>query len=120
MRKLYLTVGAALCVFGTPAFATTGSFQAQSPLAGMALASQIEMTGAVLVPGPHSAAILLAQKAGPTTPPGNSGSNGNDNGEHGKKPECDTVSPSHPCKGNNGFGNGGGDGSPNGFPDGNR
>ena len=36
------------------------------------------------------------------------------------KDKCSVVSPSKPCKGNNGFGNGGGDGSPNGKPDGNR
>jgi hypothetical protein len=36
------------------------------------------------------------------------------------KPKCNVVSPSKPCKGNNGFGNGGNDGSPNGFPDDNR
>jgi hypothetical protein len=33
------------------------------------------------------------------------------------KPQCNDVSPTHPCKGNNGFGNGGGDGSPNGKDD---
>lgn len=115
MRKLLLTAGTALCVFGTPAFATTGAFQAQGPLAGMALAIQSEMTGAVLVPGPHRAAILLAQKGGPTVPPGNSGSNGNDQGQDNLA-KCETATPSHPCKGNNGFGNGGNDGSPNNFP----
>ena len=36
------------------------------------------------------------------------------------KPQCDVVSPSKPCKGNNGFGNGGNDGSPNGKQDDNR
>ena len=33
------------------------------------------------------------------------------------KPQCDDVSPTRPCKGNNGFGNGGDDGSPNGKQD---
>jgi hypothetical protein len=36
------------------------------------------------------------------------------------KPQCDVASPTKPCKGNNGFGNGGGDGSPNGKEDVNR
>ena len=33
------------------------------------------------------------------------------------KPQCNDVSPTKPCKGNNGFGNLGGDGSPNGKED---
>jgi hypothetical protein len=44
----------------------------------------------------------------------------NDNEDKDDKKKCKVVSPSKPCKGNNGFGNGGNDGSPNGFPDDNR
>jgi hypothetical protein len=33
------------------------------------------------------------------------------------KPPCNVVTPTKPCKGNNGFGNLGGDGSPNGKED---
>jgi hypothetical protein len=107
MRKFLLVAGTAVCVFGTPAFAATGAFQAQGQSAGIATT--------VASPG----AILVAQNGPPTSPPGNSGSNGNqdhtNNGKSGK-PECSVVSPSHPCLGNNGFGNGGNDGSPNGMP----
>lgn len=121
MRKFLLVAGAAVCVFGTPAFATTGASQAQGQSAGIAASVAIpgQEFGTFLVPGTRDGAILVAQKGPPTTPPGNSGTNGNNNGNNGKsgKPICDTISPSHPCQGNNGFGNGGNDGSPNGMQD---
>jgi hypothetical protein len=122
MRKFLLVTGAAICVLGTPAFATTGTFQAQGQSVGIAASVAIpdQVTGSFLVPGTRDGAILVAQNGPPTSPPGNSGSNGNqdhtNNGKSGK-PECSVVSPSHPCLGNNGFGNGGGDGSPNGIQD---
>ena len=34
-----------------------------------------------------------------------------------KKCDESVITPSKPCNGNNGFGNGGGDGTPNGKPD---
>jgi hypothetical protein len=121
MRKFLLVTSAAVCVLATPAFATTGTFHTQGQYGGVAASAAIpsQGIGSFLVPGARDTAILVAQNGGKTTPPGNSGSNGNDNGNNGKsgKPECDDITPAHPCTGNNGFGNGGKDGSPNGKQD---
>jgi hypothetical protein len=78
--------------------------------------------GSFLVRGASNAANFDGSRGPDNEPRGNSGSNGNqdhtDNGKSGKPICCDVKSPSHPCKGNNGFGNGGDDGSsPNGFQD---
>ena len=65
----------------------------------------------------------LAQNGPAKTPPGNSARSGDYNAilafiiTASNKPQCNSASPTHPCKGNNGFGNGGGDGSPNGKED---
>jgi hypothetical protein len=123
MRELLVVAGAVMCVLGTPAFAATGVFHAQGQSAGIAASVAIpgQKIGSFLVLDGWDAAILVAQAERDRQPPGNSGSNGND---HPK--DCDQkdheeddhkVTRSHPCKGNNGFGNGGGDGTPNGFPD---
>jgi hypothetical protein len=121
LKHLLLVTGAALCVFGTPAFATTEASQTQGQTVeiGASVAIPGQEFGSFLVPGMRDGAILVAQNGPPTAPPGNSGNNGNNNGNNGKsgKPECSVVSPSHPCLGNNGFGNGGNDGSPNGKQD---
>ena len=69
------------------------------------------------------AAPAYAQNSPPNKPPSNNGK-GNTNAPilasivaASSKPQCNSASPTHPCKGNNGFGNGGGDGSPNGKQD---
>ena len=62
-----------------------------------------------------SGAALLGAVASASAEPGKADPKG--------PPQCQdnsVVTPSKPCKGNNGFGNGGGDGTPNGKPDDNR
>ena len=63
-----------------------------------------------------SGAALLGAVASASAEPGKADPNG--------PPKCEeqnsVTTPSKPCKGNNGFGNGGGDGTPNGKPDDNR
>ena len=80
----------------------------------------------VLVTGAALSALAipaLAENRPANTPPGNSGRSGNNIAiltsiiNSSGKPQCNSASPTHPCKGNNGFGNGGGDGSPNGKED---
>jgi hypothetical protein len=80
MRK-FLIVGAAVCVLGSPAYATTGTTHVQRDFG----------QSADIGSGQSDFRFVVAA---------------ND------KPICDTVSPSKPCKGNNGFGNGADDGTP--------
>ena len=59
-----------------------------------------------------SGAALLGPVASASAEPGKADPKG--------PPQCDAtsvVTPSKPCNGNNGFGNGGGDGTPNGKQD---
>src|SRR5262245_43591527 len=66
------------------------------------------------------ATASFAQTGKPNNSPGNSGNNSiilTSIITASNKPQCNSASPTRPCKGNNGFGNGGGDGSPNGKED---
>ena len=128
MRKLLLVTSAAVCVLGTPSFATTEVLHPQSLATSATI--PIQYTQSSLVAQAATSATVVAQNS----PNGNGNGNGNSqkcnddgNGNHGfgngngnGNCNCDVVSPSKPCKGNNGFGNGGGDGSPNGKEDINR
>ena len=65
-----------------------------------------------------SGAALLGPVASASAEPGKADPKGPKNCE--VNPDAQKVTPSKPCKGNNGFGNKGGDGSPNDKSDVNR
>ena len=62
-----------------------------------------------------SGAIVLGAVPAANAEPGKADPNGPKNCD--VNPDPSVVTPSKPCKGNNGFGNGGGDGTPNGKQD---
>ncbi len=99
MRKFLLVTAATVCVLGTPAFATTGTFHAQGPFV------QGQDSGSSTAQAARNSLLVVA-----------------DNDDKGKdkdkdkkkdKDKCDDdVSRSKPCKENDGHGHGDGDGSP--------
>jgi hypothetical protein len=110
MRKFLLVTSAAVCVLGTPAFATTGTDQSHSLNVAASVMITSQQLGSYLIQEARDAGIVVAandDKDKDKDKTTNGCSEGNDN----------VVSRSKPCKGNNGFGNGGGDGSPNGKQD---
>ena len=101
MRKVVL-VAAAFCLLTSPAFATREATpEKEVPnLAVVTIKPQQDAPTLLGYPGSGDGIIIFAK-----------------NDKVKDKDKCDVVSPSKPCKGNNGKGNGGGDGSPNGKPD---